>query len=204
LNRIRGKYRYLGEKVAFGPQPNEAGDDWENAFIEYQARHFYHSQYFITVRAPHEALWSMHKLLPDHSVPALFECWLRSLRVSMELYLAFPHTRMILLEWLDARTIRRVGDLLQTEIPLPTEWIGRNHQASALEVDELVPVLQPFRDWCDECGVIYSTLRAALSRESLRFDTSGHPRDLVRLLCQRATALLDEVNRAAEPRAVAA
>ncbi len=204
LNRIRGKYRYLGEKVAFGPQPNESGENWENDFLDYQARHFYHSQYFITVRAPDEAVWSMHKLFPDRPIPVLFECWLRSLRVSLELYLAFPHTHLILSEWVDARTVRRVGDILRTEIPLPAGWVGRDYQTSAMDADMLVPVLQPYRDWCEECGELYNILRQEFHRESLRFESNGHPRDLVKLLRERATALLEIVMRPAQPRASAA
>ncbi len=204
LNRFRGKYRYLGEKVAFGPQPHYMGDDWESGFLAYQARHFYHSRYFITVRAPHEALWSMHKLFPDRPIPSLFECWLRSLRTSLELYLAFPHTHMILLEWLDAMTIRRISDILQTEIPLPSGWVGRNHQASALDADELVPVLQPYRAWCHECGELYEMLRAEFSRETQQFDSSAQPREFIKTLRQRITALLEDVTRQAELKANAA
>ncbi|MDZ4783750.1 MAG: sulfotransferase, partial [Planctomycetia bacterium] len=204
LNRFRDKYRYLGEKVAFGPQPHYMGDDWESDFIAYQARYFYHSQYFVTARAPHEGLWSMHKLFPERPIAALFECWLRSLRTSLELYLAFPHTHLILLEWLDEMTVRRISDILQTDIPLPNDWVGRNHQSSALEADELVPVLQPYRDWCGECGDIYAELRREFSRETLQFDSKWHPREFVKMMNQRIGTLLDEVMRAAEPQANAA
>lgn len=204
LNRFRGKYRYLGEKVPFGPQPHYMGDQWESDFITYQARHFYHSQYFIIVRAPHEALWSMHKLFPDRPITSVFECWLRCLRTSLELYLAFPQTHLILLEWLDATTVLTISDVLQTEIPLPSGWLGRMHQASALNEGELAPVLQSYRVWCHECGEIYTTLRGEFSRESLQFASNAHPREFLRLLRQRISALLEDVMRHAEPKAKAA
>jgi len=204
LNRFRGHYRYLGEKIAFGPRPHAMGDNWEDDFFAYQARYFYQSRYLITIRSPHEALWSMHKLFPDFSIPAMFECWLRSLRVSLELYLAFPHTHMTLLEWFDASTIRRISEILQVDIPLPSGWIGRSHQKSALDEGELAPVLRPYHSWCEECGEIYAQVRANVGRDTLRFGVNCHPREYVKPLRQQISQLLDEVLSHVEREAQAA
>jgi hypothetical protein len=203
MNRMRPKYRYVGEKVAFGPEPHYMGDNWEADFLAYHARYFYHSHYFITVRAPHEALWSMHKMFPDRPIAGLFEAWLRTLRTVLDLYLAFPNTYFFVLEWLDEALIGKIADILQTEIPLPDEMLGRHYQLSALGRNETVPVLQPYRAWLAECAAIYRDVREAFSRDTLQVAAAAHERVFVTRTCKQIDALLDDVMRALRTRTLA-
>jgi len=203
MNRMRDRYRYVGDKLAFGPEPHYMGEHWESDFLAYHARYFYHSHYFITIRAPHEALWSMHKMFPDRPIAGLFEAWLRTLRTVLELYLAFPNTHLLVLEWLDERMVSRFADVLQTEIALPPGMLGRQYQSSALGKNELVPALRPFRAWHDECAAFYGDVRDSFSPETLQYTDAAHRRRFVVEIGKRATALLDEVMRSMRTRTLA-
>lgn len=203
MNRMRDRYRYVGEKLAFGPEPHYMGEHWESDFLAYHARYFYHSHYFITIRAPHEALWSMHKMFPDRPIAGLFEAWLRTLRTVLELYLAFPNTHLLVLEWLDERMVSRFADVLQTEIALPPGMLGREYQHSALGKNELVPALRPYRAWHDECAAFYREVRDSFSPETLQYTKAAHRRRFVVQMGKRATALLDEVMRSMQTRTLA-
>lgn len=193
LNRFRSRYRYVGEKLAFGPAPHRFSEQWEDDFLTYQARHFYHSQYFITVRAPHETIWSMHKMFPDREFAQLFEAWLRALRTALDLYIALPNTQIFLLEWLDEGLVRRIAETLQIEIPLPRRMLGRFAQQSSLADGELIPPLRPYAEWCERCWALYAELRSALSPETMQFVEGSLQRDRVAEFRERASSLLDEV-----------
>jgi hypothetical protein len=176
------------------------GDRWEEDFLAYQARHFYDSRYFITVRAPHEAIWSMHKMFPDHTIPALFENWLRSLRTTLDLYLAFPNTHFTLLEWLDDRAVGRIADVLQTEITLPRDTLGRKHQNSTLRDWKLIPVLRQYSGWCEQTALIYDDLRAELCVETMRFTEKARVRERIAELRSQIAGVLNEVMERIEQR----
>jgi len=182
LKRLGRQYRFVGEKLAFGPPPNHLGDDWAEAFFQFQARHFHHSHYFLIARRPIEAVWSMHKMFPDCVIPKVIDTWLRALQLCLDMYLVFPNSYFMTLEDLDERTVARMAEVLGVEIDVPKGMLGRERQKTRYEGDRLPPVLNQYKPLLANCNEIYRHVRERACRETLRF--SG---------CERADEFFEDV-----------
>ena len=98
LWRMGRFHRYVGEKIAFGPHGTVGGQSHQELFFAFHARYFYASKYFLTLRAPAECIWSMAKMFPQKDPRELYESWLNTLKIQLDLLHAFPNAYLILFE----------------------------------------------------------------------------------------------------------
>jgi len=59
------RFRYVGEKIAFGPHGMYFETTHQEAMLQFHIRFFYRSTYFFMFRRPYSVYTSMKKLLPD-------------------------------------------------------------------------------------------------------------------------------------------
>jgi len=187
-------YRYVGEKLAFGPGNTVNGVPFQDVFFEFQSRFFFLATYFLIVRTPVECVWSMHKMFPSVAIESLIECWLRSVSLCIDLYSVFPNCYLILFENLTSQTIARISQVLQTEIPLPPTMLTDEAKNSRLPKAQVPEVLADFRGPLQDCSEIYDCLTSLFSPHTLRYDSEG---DLVVSLLEtlkpRIARVLDSV-----------
>jgi hypothetical protein len=187
-------YRYVGEKLAFGPGNTVNGVPFQDVFFEFQSRFFFLATYVLIVRAPAECVWSMHKMFPSLAIESLIECWLRSLNLCIDLYSVFPNCHLILLENLTAQTIAHISQVLQTDIPLPAKMLSDEAQKSRLPKAQIPEVLADFRGPLQDCSEIYDCLASLFSPHTLRYDSEHDPVvPLPEALKPRIARVLDSV-----------
>ena len=165
LARLAQRFRHVGEKVAFGP--HDYPSDWARRYLDYQARYFLWARYILIVRAPTESIWSMHKKFPGRPLARLFETWLRSLTLSIEVYRNFPFVRLIHFERLGPQLMEQMAEFLGTELTLPEGMLSQQYIHSRLADDELPAPLSEHADWCRECLAIHRELRDHTTAECL-------------------------------------
>lgn len=170
LLRLRGDYRYLGEKTAIGP--HDYPPNWARAYLDFQGKYFLRAKYIYILRTPVEAIWSLHKMFPDRPVTRLCETWLEALALSLDAYHVFPNSRMVFFDELGEEMIDRLGHWLDLPIPILRGTFGRKYIRSALEPDDIPQPLLPLAEMCRECTALYQDLRASFSTEDFVYDGS--------------------------------
>lgn len=169
LRRLARDRTFVGEKVAIGPRPTILPDDWQSRLIDFYSRYFFTSAYILTVRRPAEAAWSMSKMFPQAEATSLLECWLQSLDVIIDLYLAFERTHVSFFDRFSADAVANLAKLLNLDYVLPPGTVDRSYVASALERQALPDFLSPHVDVCHGCDELYDRLRDSFSRETMRY-----------------------------------
>jgi hypothetical protein len=164
LARLSRDYRFVGEKVAIGP--HDYPTDWARRFLDFQSRYFHASKYLLILRTPAESIWSMHKMFPDRPLARLFEVWLRTVDLSIEVYRNFHDVRMLFFERLSAQAIERLAEFLGVALTVPAEMFSDLYVRSHLNDGELPEPLSQQADACGECMAIYRELRDHTSAET--------------------------------------
>jgi len=108
LAQMSRRYRYVGEKVAFGVSDQPL----QELFFMFQAKYFYYSTYFLTIRHPVEVAWSMSKMFPEFSKEQVFMSWLKTLKIIIDIYETFPKAYVLFFEDLNANTVSVIGEML--------------------------------------------------------------------------------------------
>jgi hypothetical protein len=168
LARHAQHFRYVGDKVALGPGWLIEGRTPQEVLFDFQARYFYHSRYFLTIRQPTECVWSMSKMFPHLPVEELIRCWLRTLQVQLRMYHVFPNCWVVFLEWLNHQLLERIGEILGIHLHMPPDAFGKGNQQSRLNGQALPPLLEPRRDILNRCHAVYDMLRRIFDSATLR------------------------------------
>lgn len=157
LHRLCRQYRYAGEKQAIGP--HDYPPNWKQLFLDFNAKYFLRSRRLITIRRPSETLWSMHKLFPASPVPRLFEAWLESLSLSIDVYRVCPNSSLMFFEDFGKPALDRLGEMLGVKFGVPASVLGKHQICSQLDDGELPPVLKPYAELCRDCSRLYGEFR---------------------------------------------
>jgi hypothetical protein len=169
LRRMALHHRYVGEKVTFGPHGTINGQSHQEAFFAFQARWFYASKYFLILRTPAECVWSMKKVFPDRHPSALYESWLRTLEIQLDLLHTFPNVYLIFFDNLSAETFPRINALLGTQIEPGPGILREDRQRSRLDGGRLPPELSAFQQFNDLCVQLYLEMKEAFCPRTLTF-----------------------------------
>ncbi|HEX7376830.1 MAG TPA: sulfotransferase, partial [Pirellulales bacterium] len=191
LCRLHRDHRYVGEKVAWGPLGFP--DDWPRRYLDFQSRHFLHSQYVLILRTPVEAIWSMHKMFPEQPLPRLFETWLRSTSLLLDAYQLFPNCRVVFFNDLSQTLIKRLAHWLEVPAPRTRGMIATNAVRSRVTSGAPPEPLLAFESLCVRCTEIFADLRASFSPATMVYDTSVNRWDYFFGIHQRIEALLREL-----------
>lgn len=190
ISQMGRHYKYVGEKVAFGPRDEFDGElPPQDVFFDFHARYFYHSTYFAIVRNPVETIWSMHKMWPKQQLEELIACWVRTIHTLVDVVGAFPNAYMVFLEHLSSKTLTYISSLLNTEINLPEEMLGIQHQQSKIEDGELPTDLHPYKHLLEICTEIYASFEQAFCPSDLQYKLPGHQRIFFKDLQHRVADL---------------
>lgn len=185
LTYLAQQYRYVGEKIAFGPKTR-----FQELFFEFHAKYFLHSHYFLIIRRPDETVWSMSKMWPSYEIESLLEAWLRTVDILLQAYQFFPKAHMVFWENFSAETITRIGQMLGVEIALPEGMISKNYKYSSLERRELPGRLVPFGRFLEACDAIYAALRDSFSPNEFTYTRPEKRSDFFRDIRLRLNVLL--------------
>jgi hypothetical protein len=187
LRRLADRYRYVGEKVAFGPWHRTDRDpDVYDRFIRFHATHFFHARYLSIVRRPALSVASMLRLWGQFSVPQVLATWAVGFRVGVELAVTFPNVWVIAHETLNEQTAARLGDMLGVGIDVPAGRFDREFQPSADAADRLPPRLDPHRGDLATLTELYDEWTAAFCPATFRYAHREASRPLAARLCDRA------------------
>jgi hypothetical protein len=172
LWRMGAFHRYVGEKIAFGPHGKIGGQSYQELFFAFHARYFYSSKYFLTLRAPAECIWSMAKMFPQKDPRELYECWLNSLKVQLDLLHTFPNVYLVVFDNLKAGTFATIKALLGTQID-GAGILRDDHKQSTLTNDRLPIELSSYQALNDQCTAVYQDVKEAFSSETLTFKATA-------------------------------
>lgn len=198
LRRLADRYRWVGEKVAFGPWHQTDRDPGVyDRFLRFHATHFFHSRYLSIVRRPVLGVASMLRLWGQFSVPQLLGTWAVGFRVGVELAVTFPHVWVIAHEHLNEHTAARLGDMLGVTIDVPAGRFDRVFQQAAGAAERLPPRMEPHRAELDELTALYDEWTAAFCPDSFRYTNREASRPFAARMCDRADEFLRRVSAAA-------
>lgn len=192
LCRLRHDHRYVGEKVAFGPQ--EFPPDWSYRYLDFQSKYFLHSRYVLIMRTPVEAIWSMHKMFPERPIPRLFETWLHSTALLLDAYQLFPHCRIVFFNDLDLSLIDRLSAWLEVPVAVTPGTLATHAIRSTVVPGVLPESLLAFEPLCDRSTAIFDDLRASFSRSEMVYSGPTNRWDFFFSIHQRIEALLSELS----------
>lgn len=170
--RLCRQYRRVGAKVAIGPHDTYP-PDWKQLYLDFHAKYFLRSPHLLTLRAPHETLWSMHKLFPSRPIPRLIEAWAESLALIIDVYRVCPNSYLLFFGDFGKARLDGLSRLLRIKIDVPESMLGGDQVRSRLESGELPPPLAPFGEFCRECTDLFDLLRANVSRDDLKYSGSA-------------------------------
>jgi hypothetical protein len=191
-HRLRRHYRYVGEKVAIGPHAYPV--NWKRMYLDFQARYFLRSFYFLTIRTPNEALWSMHKLFPSAPIPKLFTAWLDSLTLVIDVYRVCPNSHLLFFNNFGPATLERLAEIVGVNLPVPASMVDARHVLSSLDERELPGPLAPYSDLCSDCTELFQELQANVCPQGFRYKGSLHEGAFFAKLNHRIQALLDRAD----------
>ncbi|MBD2436141.1 hypothetical protein [Nostoc sp. FACHB-110] len=171
LLRMNKNYKFIGEKVAFGPHGiNIDNKSHQELFFNFHARYFYFSKYIIIIRRPTETVWSMLKMFPDISLNLLFESWLRTLLLKIDIICAFPNSYVLFFESLSCETILSLCSYIEiNNINIPENMFTKKHQNSLLDNYEIPEELSIYSDICLACENIYKQVQDVFCFKTFQF-----------------------------------
>jgi hypothetical protein len=156
LNGLKQQYRFVGEKIAFGPHEP---DRWITEFLAFHKRHFPEAAYVLMFRNPRDTIfsprtkWGVENLLP----------WTRSYvagqRALIRLRLNFPRTVPVFMETADSATFQSIEQCVGQAMPHLADAFQAKRQSpqdSDLGPGELQRVVA-------ELETLYPTLREEIS-----------------------------------------
>ncbi|HVX14642.1 MAG TPA: sulfotransferase [Pirellulales bacterium] len=189
--RLQREYRFVGEKVAFGPQ--DFPPDWCQRYLDFQSKHFAHSRYVLIMRTPVESLWSMHRMFPEAPIPRLFETWLRTTALLLDAYQIFADSRMVFFDDLKPTLIASLSDWLEAPIRIEPGTLDRKYVHSALPRGGVPEPLLAFEELCGRLTRIYDDLRTSFCKDRLVYNGGVNQWSFFHDVHARIEQLLDEL-----------
>lgn len=202
MARLCRQYRYAGAKVAVGPHDYPA--EWKRLYLDFHAKYFLRSRHFLTFRRPNETVWSMHKLFPDSPIERLFEAWLESVSLALDVYQVCPNSHLLFFDDFGTASLERLADLLGIEIRAPESMLGGVYVRSRLQKDELPPPLAPYAELCRDCNELFEDLRGNVCRDSFAYCGPAGAWYYFGVAHQHIQELLERTRASAEPGRAAA
>jgi len=170
LEALAQRYRFVGEKVAFGAfRP----DRWIGEFITFQTRYFQRATYILTFRNPSDAIlsprgtWGVAQLMPWAAA------YIATLRGLVHLRREFPRTVPAFLEAVGQSTFQAIERELSC--PLPQLSLMVTSRPKSARERNLVPL--ELRETIDALEALYPELRHAV--ETYSVSESGHRLDAI-------------------------
>ena len=167
VRRMGERFRYVGEKIAFGPHGLVGGRKMPDLWFAFHARFFYYSKYFLIARKPAESIWSMAKMFPDRPLPMLVESWLDTLRIQCDVFDTFPHVYFLCFENFRPEAFDTIQSLLGVDIPIGPAMITDKRKSTRVDERELPPLLEPLRGLLDRCDGLYRDVKDAFCPTTL-------------------------------------
>jgi hypothetical protein len=202
LRRLARDRTFVGEKVAIGPKPNTLPDDWQPRILHFYSRFFFPSAYILTVRRPGETAWSMSKMFPQAEARSLLECWLQTLDVMIDVYLAFERTHVSFFDRFSPDTVATLARLLNLDFVLAPGTVDRAYVASALKPRAIPDLLAPHSDVWQRCDDLYQLLLDNFSPETMRYDGATNGDRFFREVKHSIADLLAQLGYARPPHAI--
>jgi hypothetical protein len=169
LQRMKKNFRFVGEKIAFGPQGKINNLSIQEVFFDFHSRYFYFSNYILILRRPTEVVLSMSKMFPEVSINSLFDCWLRTIQVQIDVFQSFPNAYVIFFQDLSNEAIINLCSLIGLNIHIPTGMLREENKHSLVADNQMPDELSNHSQICLDCERIYKQLKDAFSIESFKF-----------------------------------
>ena len=174
LFRINRHYKFVGEKIAFGPHGEFNNLPFQEVFFNFHARYFYFSNYILIMRRPTECIWSMLKMFPDRSLDELFDCWLRTIQIQIEAFYTFPNCYVIFYENLSVQTVMNLCSLIGVNINISQGFFREEYQYSLLGEDEVPEKLSQYSEMCLACERIFQQVKNEFDPETFKLKTTNY------------------------------
>lgn len=203
LDHRKQCYRYVGEKIAFGPHGIFAGNsDAQEYFLSFHNLHYLSANYIFTMRSPMASLVSMRKLFPSHSCSQLLFGWLRSMEVILSASFLFPHCAIVPLERLSEPLVDSILSALGIRGRFASNWIvpSQDHitQKSFGKLDLVsqsgTAAERSEDDYLSACEELYKTIIDTIDNKSLWFKNETVPAAFDDLMIPQCRALAAELN----------
>ncbi|AUS99231.1 hypothetical protein CLI64_01825 [Nostoc sp. CENA543] len=146
LSRMHKNYKFVGEKIAFGPHGDFNNQSRQELFFHFHATYFYFSNYILIMRRPTEAIWSMLKMFPDRKLYLLFESWLRTIQIQIDVFHSFPNSYVIFFENMNNEKVLNLCSLMGINLHIPEAMFRENNKYSLLARNEIPNELSPYAD----------------------------------------------------------
>ncbi len=159
LVRLASHYRWIGEKVCFGPHGLFGTRTFQEVFFEFHTQFFYDSTYILIIRKPSEVFHSCLKMFSDRGPAEIIRTWLDTMLVQMDIFENFPNRRWCFLEDLDVALINNLASELNVSANVPARMVMSGRKASDLSDAEIPP---GFEDWSEAvllANQLYRTLK---------------------------------------------
>ncbi len=166
FSRMNRHYIYVGEKIAFGPAEKCDNEIHQNIFFNFHAKYFYFSTYLLIIRKPIEVVWSMLKKFPEKKLTKLFECWLRTIQIQLDVYQTFPNSYVMFFEDLNCNFFTEIGSIIGIDLYIPEGMLIEENKHSLLGDDQIPNELLNYQEICHKCSEIYNLIRREFSREN--------------------------------------
>jgi hypothetical protein len=169
LARMNKNYNFVGEKIAFGPHGKIDNQSSQEVFFNFHARYFYFSNYILIIRRPAEAVLSMLKMFPQIGLDLIFDCWLRTLKIQVDVFQSFPRSHVIFFENLNTETVMQLCSVISVNIHIPKGIFREENKYSLLAEDEIPDELSKYRKICLACEEIYKQVKNEFNLETFKF-----------------------------------
>ncbi|MEH1899431.1 MAG: hypothetical protein V7K94_29860 [Nostoc sp.] len=169
LSRMKKNYNFVGEKIAFSPYGEIDNQSIQEVFFKFHARYFYFSNYILIMRRPAEAVLSMLKMFPEKGLDVIFDCWLRTLQIQIDVFQSFPYSYVIFFENLRSETVMNLCSLIGINIHIPKGMFREENKYSLLAEDEIPHELSKYRNICLACEEIYKQVKNEFNLETFKF-----------------------------------
>ncbi|MDZ8260898.1 hypothetical protein [Nostoc sp. ChiQUE01b] len=171
LSRMKKNYNFVGEKIAFGPNGKIDNQSFQEVFFNFNAIYFYFSNYILIIRRPAEVVLSMLKIFPETSLDLIFDCWLRTLQIQIDVFQSFPYSYVIFFENLSNETVMNLCSLIGINIHIPKGIFREENKYSLLAEDEIPDELElsKYQKICLFCEEVYKKVKNEFDLETFKF-----------------------------------
>jgi hypothetical protein len=175
LFRMSNHYKYVGEKIVFGPHGKYGNEYVQELFFNFHATYFYSSKYILIMRRPTEAIWSMLKMFPDRSLNSIIECWLKSIKIQIDVFHVFPNAYILFFENLNLESIINLCSIMGIDIRISQGMIREQNRYSLLAPGEIPEQLAKYAKICLDCEEIYQQIKSEINPDTYKFkDTAAN------------------------------
>lgn len=159
LKRLSETYRYSGDKLAFAEPFGHSTD----AFMEFQARHFYEARYVFTFRHPVDCLASVARKFAPAALEPFARSYLRVVLLYLRMLRTFPFVTAMVMEDADRQTFERLARFLDADLDRAYGYYVRPAGAAPVDPSSL-PISQGL---IADMRPLFERLRAATPADGL-------------------------------------